>query len=48
MDEYRNKNVAFFPSVLLGLIKTTGHNMIHSERRMKAEELRDKALAVEK
>lgn len=42
------KNAAFFPNVLLGLIKTTGHNMIHSEQRMKAEELRDKAVAVEK
>ena len=39
------KNVALFASVLLGLIKTTEHNMIHPEQRMKEEKRRDRALA---
>lgn len=39
------KNVAFFACVLLGLLKTTGHYMIHPEQRMKEEKRRDRTLA---
>lgn len=41
------KNVAFFASVVLGLIKTAGYNVTHPEKRMKRN-LEIKHLLVEK
>lgn len=39
------KNIAFSANILLEPIKTTGHDLIHPEQRMKEKKFRDRAVA---